>query len=213
LGVAIQIESRFALPSDVLREVPIDDFPQDKDVTTVIKLYENISEMSVPEKEMELIIHSGRMQSINKIEAKTDNSNSLIIPRSVLKYDIFYHGRLPGFDGNFIVSVKSKNENEGTPFDVVDIVSSASGKNSGGNMLLLQSYLKRRLICGDINDVNHENIDAFLVHTSHILSDRETKRSLKILQQICSRVKNDSPSIGICLELYKKLRSSIPLNS
>jgi len=210
LGVAIQIESRFALPSDVLREVPMNDSPREKDTTSVTKRYENISDMSVNEKERELIIHSGSKRS-NKIEGQTYNSVSIAIPRNILKNDIFYHGRLSGFDSNFIVSLKSNDESEKTPFDVVDIVISVSGENSRSNMLRLQSYLKSIFICRSVKDGNIENIEAFLEHISHTLSGRETRRSLKILKQICSRVENERPSSGICLELYTKLRSSISL--
>jgi hypothetical protein len=205
-GVAVQIAGDLAM-----QFIPINHCPQDMGIESVVQLYENVSETSVTEKERELIICSGRKQQMKKIEALKYSSGSIVIPKMILKYDLFYHGKLPGIDGNFIVSVKSKNENEDVPFDVVDIVSSSS-ERTGGNILFLQSYLTRRLICGDKTDRNNENIDAFLVHTCHILSGRETKRSVKIMQQICNKLKNDHPSSGICLELHKKLRSTVQLH-
>lgn len=210
-GVAIQIESRLALSSNVLEEISINHQPQDNDMISVLKLSENTLEISVSEKEREVIFDlEHTKQQTNKIEGQKYSYGSIAIPRMVLKDNLLYNGKLPGFDGNFILSVQSKTENKDDPFDIVDIVSSASETTSRAYMLLLQAYLKRILICRDTADVNNENTDDFLVH--HILSDRELKRTVKILQQICSKVKNDRyPSSGLCLELHRKLRSSVQL--
>jgi hypothetical protein len=212
-GVAIQIESRLALSSNVLEEFSINHQPQDNDMISVLKLSENTLEISVSEKEREVIFDlEHTKQQTNKIEAQKYSYGSIAIPRMVLKDNLLYNGKLPGFDGNYILSVQSKTENKDYPFDIVDIVSSASETTSRAYMLLLQAYLKRILICGDTADVNKENTDAFLAHIFHILSDRELKRTVKILQQICSKVKNDRyPSSGLCLELHRKLRSSVQL--